>query len=368
MADRYWVGGTGTWNSSNTTNWSATSGGSGGASVPTSADNVLFDDNSAAGNFTVTVVGVANCLNFQGLVSSTKVLTLTGDTNSAINTYGTSFQTTTNAATSVSSFDGFLNVYGNICVITGNTQVKNISVKAGAVARLSYSVNTITGVLEIQQSSTCQIYNSYTCGVFRAAEGSGTFTTATLSLGWSSNPNVLLTCKTEISGYFQVFGFSTNSYLVANPSGTLVSLSLGQRLGNLPAVIPKLVLQPNASTNIFRFDISFEISLLDNTSSPCILEFSPSALKLQIGTFAINGTSVTKTKIQSTVSGVRANLTRPAGSTGLVETNYVEVKDMQPSPDNSWISYNSTNAGNNFQWYFDNFNKPTSNLFFGSHV
>lgn len=55
MANRYWVGGTGTWNTSNTTNWSATSGGAGGASVPTSADLVYFDANSGTG--TVTILG-----------------------------------------------------------------------------------------------------------------------------------------------------------------------------------------------------------------------------------------------------------------------------------------------------------------------
>jgi hypothetical protein len=49
LADRYWVGGTGTWSSSNTTNWSASSGGAGGASVPTAADNVFFDAGSDAG-------------------------------------------------------------------------------------------------------------------------------------------------------------------------------------------------------------------------------------------------------------------------------------------------------------------------------
>lgn len=54
MASRFWVGGTGTWNSSNTANWSASSGGPGGASVPTSADTVTFDSNSG-GSFTVTV-------------------------------------------------------------------------------------------------------------------------------------------------------------------------------------------------------------------------------------------------------------------------------------------------------------------------
>jgi len=56
MADRYWVGGTGTWNSTSTTNWSASSGGAAGASVPTAADNVIFDAGSDAGGiFTVTM-------------------------------------------------------------------------------------------------------------------------------------------------------------------------------------------------------------------------------------------------------------------------------------------------------------------------
>lgn len=68
MADRYWVGGSGTWDASTTTRWSATSGGSTGASAPTSADNVFFDANSnvGTGSFTVTVSttrGVAVCKN-----------------------------------------------------------------------------------------------------------------------------------------------------------------------------------------------------------------------------------------------------------------------------------------------------------------
>ena len=61
MADRYWVGGAGTWNSSSTTRWSATSGGAGGASAPTTADNVFFDVNSG-GTYTVTCDN-GNCRN-----------------------------------------------------------------------------------------------------------------------------------------------------------------------------------------------------------------------------------------------------------------------------------------------------------------
>jgi hypothetical protein len=55
MANRYWRGGSGSWNATNTTNWSATPGGAGGASVPTSADSVFFD---RTGTYTVELNGI----------------------------------------------------------------------------------------------------------------------------------------------------------------------------------------------------------------------------------------------------------------------------------------------------------------------
>ena len=59
MAARFWVGGTGTWNASATTNWSATTGGASGASAPTSADAVTFDVNSGTGTCTTASGAVA---------------------------------------------------------------------------------------------------------------------------------------------------------------------------------------------------------------------------------------------------------------------------------------------------------------------
>jgi len=59
VANRYWVGGAGTWNTSSTTNWSSSSGGGGGFSVPTAADSVFFD---RAGTYTVTCTGALTCL------------------------------------------------------------------------------------------------------------------------------------------------------------------------------------------------------------------------------------------------------------------------------------------------------------------
>jgi hypothetical protein len=62
MADRFWVGGNGNWDATTTTNWSTTSGGAGGASAPTSADDVYFDAGSDAGGaFTVTIGTGAVC-------------------------------------------------------------------------------------------------------------------------------------------------------------------------------------------------------------------------------------------------------------------------------------------------------------------
>jgi hypothetical protein len=75
MADRYWRGGTGTWNTSSTTNWSDTSGGAGGFSVPTASDNVIFDQ---AATYNVTMTGALACLSIT--VSAGTVSFLTGTT------------------------------------------------------------------------------------------------------------------------------------------------------------------------------------------------------------------------------------------------------------------------------------------------
>ncbi len=53
MASRFWVGGTGNWDATNTDNWSALSGDVGGASVPVAADTVTFDASSGGGVITL---------------------------------------------------------------------------------------------------------------------------------------------------------------------------------------------------------------------------------------------------------------------------------------------------------------------------
>jgi len=94
MANRHWVGGTATWDGTAGTKWATTSGGAGGAAVPTSSDDVFFD--GASGAVTVTTSGTAtdvcNNLDFTGF---------TGTFSIASNTY--------------------VNVYGNLTLVSGMT-------------------------------------------------------------------------------------------------------------------------------------------------------------------------------------------------------------------------------------------------------
>jgi hypothetical protein len=86
MADRYWVGGTGSWDASTTAHWSTSSGGSGGASVPTSTDNVIFDNLSNTAGYTVTITAIATCLDFTMGAPASGNVTWAG--SYALNIYG----------------------------------------------------------------------------------------------------------------------------------------------------------------------------------------------------------------------------------------------------------------------------------------
>jgi len=60
MATYFWVGGSGTWDNSNSANWSLTTGGAGGAGVPNGTDTVNFDANSGTGTCTTSATAAAS--------------------------------------------------------------------------------------------------------------------------------------------------------------------------------------------------------------------------------------------------------------------------------------------------------------------
>lgn len=145
MASRYWVGGTASWTSSNTTNWSTTSGGSGGASVPTAADDVYIDTGSGTGTISIASAGL-----------SVKSLTMSCPATLTLSVF-----TSLNVVTIFNMVSGAFNLNSgnNITCDTfssGGTNARNmnfgtlgtiqITAPSGIVLNLPYATNcTITG-------------------------------------------------------------------------------------------------------------------------------------------------------------------------------------------------------------------------------
>lgn len=77
MAVRFWVGGANTWDATVGTKWATSSGGAGGASVPTAADDVFFS-NLSTGNCTLSSSSVCrsiNCTGFTGTITHPAAVT-----------------------------------------------------------------------------------------------------------------------------------------------------------------------------------------------------------------------------------------------------------------------------------------------------
>jgi hypothetical protein len=148
MATRYWVGGSGTWNSSNTANWSATSGGSSGASVPTGADDVIFNSSSSASLYSVTL-NVADNL-------ASNNLTISGPASG-------------NVSFSSTSYYPYISVYRNLTIASSGITVTSLtslfSITGGASGDISVetaltnsgiSLDSAAGIKKLIAALSCK--------------------------------------------------------------------------------------------------------------------------------------------------------------------------------------------------------------------
>lgn len=159
MATYYWVGGNGTWDNATNTNWSSLSGGSGGAGVPTTADNVIFDNGSGASP-QVTIGTTPACANWtvsaptSGSIKfiGTGALTVAGSmTFPATNVTAatTAFSITFTAATSVTITPPA------VTLTTGNITFNNASGTwtLGAALTLSGTITLTAGSFSTSASN-----------------------------------------------------------------------------------------------------------------------------------------------------------------------------------------------------------------------
>ena len=253
MAARFWVGGAGTWNASNTTNWSATSGGAAGASAPTSADTVTFDALSGSGIVTTAAGAAAFSLTYNSATLTS--LTLGADldlgggnfsfgmgsidlNNFKLWCYGCS-STSTNTrsiafgASGAINYEAGFNFNGtnfsytgtsSIC-LTGATLGTNIYTNTGFTEsnalnhKVLASYNPASTIGEIISGSVFKDFtfeSGFTGSVF-------SFASATLTLYGS------VTLASSMSGS----GSPTGTWTLAATSGTQTITSAGKTLGSI---------------------------------------------------------------------------------------------------------------------------------------
>lgn len=212
MADRYWVGGTASWDGTAGAKWATTSGGAGGASVPTSADDVFFT-NLSTGTVTIATGNTGaksiNCTGFAGTITGTAAISVAGSvTISAGMTYThTGVMTFSAAATLITSGKLFSGVTvattGAAAVTLGdalNTATREITIPSGTFDTAGFNVtagqlvSTTTSVRTILlRASTITLsgslavnINSTTNLTFTAGTSTFVLTSSSANLGNSA--------------------------------------------------------------------------------------------------------------------------------------------------------------------------------------
>jgi hypothetical protein len=144
--DRYWVGGAGTWDATTTTNWSATSGGAGGASAPTSADNVIFDSASNATLYTVTVGTNAVCEDLTVAAPLTGAVTFSLAATARIDCYGSMTLPAANCT--------WTGVTGALVTFRATTTGKTITTNGVTLTLTSLTFNGVGGAWTLGSALT----------------------------------------------------------------------------------------------------------------------------------------------------------------------------------------------------------------------
>jgi len=355
MANRYWVGGTGTWNGTSTTNWSASSGGASGATVPTLVDSVFFDANSNTGTaaFTVTLAtATANCLDFDATAVD-GVMTMAGTTS--INIYGNFLLPATNFTRTYTGNTSFTAVAtGKTVDFNGTSWASNIGFNGvGGGWTLSNPLIT-TGNISLTNGSFNSNNKNVTCAVFNF----NNVNTKTLTLGTST---VTITGGTSTTGF--VGANSNTTYSVS--SSTIVFSNTGCFAGGSAGAtgtqFGTLTMSASGGTLYLGTGATTvaRCTTLNNTVQPCTITHACTT-SFTVDTFNVSGTAGNLVTFNSNTAGTARTINKTSGTTNAY---YMNIQDSTATG-GTWNAYNSTNSGNNTNWNFLTANSGNFLMFF----
>jgi len=347
MAIRFWVGGTGTWSSSDTSHWAASSGGAPGASVPGASDNVNFDANSGTGTVTINYspsIIAFNSANSTLTFSGTNGLTASGNvTLGSGNTYSvTGTLTATGNCTFTSNgkswagdvtFNGASKFFqlGDDFSLAGD---KILTLLAGSLLPLTHNITV--GRFASTGTGTCSINTLSSAGTVINLIPS---TSGTAACWWITNTNFSYSQSTETTIKVEPTFVGSGMQIRAPVSGTLT--------------MPKLWIHQTgaAASNAIEFggNQTYAYDFIDDGTTAHTLRFSLATFTFN-GAFNVNGITGQVISIESVSSGTPATFSK---SSGTVSVDYLDIKDNTATGGATWnAGVHSTDSGGNTGWNF----------------
>ena len=316
MANRYWVGGTGTWNTTSTANWSTTSGGAAGASAPGAADAALFNANCGAGTITIGENVTILSMTLSGAAITTidwnnKIVSLAGN---ALTLYAGN------------SAVGMLNNPTITATYAGSTGTRTINGGIGVSEANAVSVNVTGGTDIVTLGSSNNVYKNVNFTGF-----SGTLNAGNRIFYGGVVYSTGLT--------LQVAAWGGHQFLATSGTHTLTMAG---------KVFDGLFTFNGAA--VWQFTDAVEIT------STRTFTITNGTVKLKSGVTSIVGSfatsSTTQKFLESTTPGSQATLSQ---ASGIVSTGYLTIKDINATGGatfNAFTVNSNVNAGNNLGWDF----------------
>jgi hypothetical protein len=417
MATRYWTGavngGTGIWDLSDTTNWSTTSGGAGGASVPGAADTVIFDANSGAGVCTLGItvtVGFLTMTNYTGTLDFvTYEINLDGGA-SGVFSGGTGY--TLNGTKQLNCTYSGANIRSIVGSTAAESNIPNVRIQAGTGAfTFSGRVNNLdfTGFSGSLNTGSFNVYGSLVLSAtmtvtgtnnaisFNGATAGKTITTNGVTIdrvvsfsavggGWTLVDNfnggaarsfslvggTVIAANVNVSlGSFSMATANAKTLTLGNGTWTCASgwdaatngasLTVSTSTGtiNMTSASAKTFAGGGKTWPTLNQGGAGALTItgantfanITNTVQPATITF-PASTTTTVSAFGVSGTSGDQITINSSTPGTRATLFDAAG---VVSVNFCTIQDIDAAGGAVWNAYvanGNVDGGNNVDWDF----------------
>jgi hypothetical protein len=344
MANRFWVGGTNTWDLTAGTKWATTSGGGGGAAVPTATDDVFFDGASGAVTVSLSSSSVALNLSFSGFTGSIDQAVATIQVSGSLTLDSTISSWTNPDAIQMLAPSGNFTITSNGFSLPAALTFVGDGVTGGTWAL--QDALTITGAPGGNPSITLTrgTFNANNQNVSLFNFSSNNSNTRTLTMGsgtWSITGTGTIWAMATITGL--TLNADTSTISLTNTSNTAVTFQGGG------ATFNNFYRNRGASTGATTF-----------TGANTWSDFKDDGTAAHTHTFPNSTTTVSTWN----VSGAAGNLitlqrTGAAGTwtisdaSGINSSDYLSISNSTATGGATWYAgANSTNGGGNTGWIF----------------